>query len=88
MDPCRFDKLVVIETRRAGQLQNVGSVTEATECLVGGEWPKERGLYYRKALRACYDCLAGDLEPEAARQAFIAAAREVSIFVREAPLRR
>jgi Protein of unknown function (DUF982) len=84
MDPCRFDKLVVIETRRPGALHNVGSVREAAECLVSSTWPKPRGPADIAAARACHDCLAGQTPTEPARQAFIAAAREAGILVGEA----
>jgi hypothetical protein len=88
MDPCRFDRLVVIEDRRrVGSRRNISSVQEAAECLVSGEWPKPRGVYYRKALRACYECLAGQIPIKPTRQAFIDAAREAGILIGEAPLR-
>ena len=38
-------------------------------------------------MRSCLRALAGDIPAEVARQAFVAAAREVGIFIREAPLR-
>jgi Protein of unknown function (DUF982) len=83
----RFNRLVVIETRRIGQLRNVGSVTEAAECLVASDWPRPHGPQHRAASRACLRVLAGEISPEAARRAFIEAAREAGIFVGERPLR-
>jgi Protein of unknown function (DUF982) len=79
----RFNRLVVLETRRIGQLRNVGSVTEAAECLVASDWPRPHGPQHRAASRA----LAGEISPEAARRAFIEAAREAGVFVGERPLR-
>ena len=64
MDPCRFNRLV---RRRTGSRRNVGSAFEAVAYLAGGEWPQPRGPKYGKALRACYECLDGMLEPEPAR---------------------
>ena len=40
-----------------------------------------------EALRACHEALAGKLVTEEARQAFIEAALEAGIYVREVPLR-
>jgi hypothetical protein len=35
VDPCPFDRLVVIETRRAGMIRNVNSVRGAVMSLAG-----------------------------------------------------
>jgi hypothetical protein len=83
----RFNRLVVIETRRIGQLRNVGSVTEAAECLVASDWPRPHGAQHRAASRACLRALAGEISPEAARRAFMEAAREAGILIGEAPVR-
>ena len=85
----RFTTLVVVEDPdRAGLLRRVGSVREAAEALLG-HWPKEgRGPMFFEALRACHEALAGKLMTEEARQAFIEAALEAGIYVREVPLRR
>jgi hypothetical protein len=42
---------------------------------------KNHGKAYVAALQACHDALGGELATEIARRAFIAAAREVDIFV-------
>jgi hypothetical protein len=82
-----FSPCVVIETKVAGRLRAVGSVREAAEILISS-WPTSgRGNCYLAALQACHDALGGKLDTEAARQAFIAAAKEVDVFVREAPVR-
>ena len=77
---------MVIRTSRIGRLRNVGSVAEAAEYLVGSDWPR-RGAQHCAAATACLQALAGEISPEAARQAFIAAAREAGIFIGEKPLR-
>jgi hypothetical protein len=84
----RFTTLVVVEDPdRAGLLRRVGSVREAAEVLLG-HWPKEgRGPMFLEALRACHEALAGNRKTEGARQAFIEAALEAGIYVREVPLR-
>jgi uncharacterized protein DUF982 len=83
-----FTALVVVEDPdRFGLLLRVGSVREAAEVLLG-HWPKEgRGPMFFEALRACHEALAGDLTTKGARQAFIEAALEAGIYVREVPLR-
>jgi Protein of unknown function (DUF982) len=84
----RFDKLVVIEDRRrVGSQRNVGSVREAAECLIGIHWPQPRGARHREAATACLQALAGEINPEIARLAFMAAAHEAGILIGEAPLR-
>jgi hypothetical protein len=88
LDPYRFDKLVVIEDRRrVGSRRNVGSVREAAACLLDEKWPKPRGPKSRAAAEACLQALAGEILPEAARQAFIAAAREAGVLIGEASVR-
>jgi len=75
-----FRPSVVIETSRAGRLRAVGSVREATELLLG-DWPAEnRGSAWRNACEAAHAALAGTLEPNTARKAFIAAAKEAGIL--------
>jgi hypothetical protein len=87
VDPCRFDRLVVIEDRhRVGSRRNVGSAREAAKILLD-KWPRPRGSAYVAALQACFAALAGEILPEAARQAFMDAAREVGILIGEAPVR-
>ena len=83
----RFDKLVVIEDRRrVGSQRNVGSVREAAECLIGIHWPRPRGARHRAAEEACLRAHAGEIPPEAARQAFVEAAREAGILIGDAPV--
>lgn len=48
-----------------------------------GPWPtKERGSAYQAGIQACLAALDGTGDVETARQAIIAAAQEVGIFVR------
>jgi hypothetical protein len=83
-----FDRPVVIEFGHAGLLQRVESVHAAREALATG-WPTGgRGRAYRAALKACHEALADELDAEAARRAFIAAALEVGIFVRRETLKQ
>jgi hypothetical protein len=83
-DTLLFSPAVVIKFgRRVGRQRIVGSVRTAADCLISG-WPIEgRGEAYRAALQACYEAVAGEIDVEAARQAFLLAAQEVGIYVRE-----
>ena len=52
--------------------------------MIEGSWPTEgRGPAYRAAVKACFAALEGAGDVESTRQAFIAAAKEVGIFIRE-----
>ena len=80
-----FSRRVVIESGRVRRMRRIGSVREAAQYLLEG-WPHERrGTAYSEALSACVTVLSGADNPEIARDAFIAAAKEVGIFVREGP---
>jgi hypothetical protein len=77
-----FEGDVITKTHVVGRHRNVTSVRSAALCLMA-EWPeKGRGPAYSAALKACDDALAREVDVEAARLAFIAAAKEVGIFVR------
>jgi hypothetical protein len=75
---------VIIEFgRRGGTHHVIRTVHHASQCLVVG-WPEEgRGPRYTVACNACIATLADEIVAEKARQAFITAAKEVDIFVRE-----
>jgi Protein of unknown function (DUF982) len=74
---------VTVETETVGRLRTVASVREAAEILVVA-WPAEkRGNTWRNACEAAHAALAGTLEADTARKAFILAAKQAGIFVRE-----
>ena len=76
-------KQVVVQTDEIGPLRAVTSVRDAAEYLADG-WPTEGcGRAYKIACMICRHALAGDMAAEAARGAFIAAAQEAGLFVRE-----
>jgi Protein of unknown function (DUF982) len=78
---------VTVETETVGRLRTVASVREAAEMLAA--WPAEkRGNAWRNACEAAHAALAGTLEPDTARTAFILAAKQAGIFVREGTGRR
>jgi hypothetical protein len=85
-DPKSFPFPSFIEVRDTpGVLRRVGSVREAAECLLHG-WPEQKGMGHRLALKACYLALKGEGTVDAAHGAFIMAAMEDGIFVRETPM--
>jgi hypothetical protein len=74
---------VTIMTEAAGRILNVASVEEAMEFLLQ-HWPRDKkGRKYRAARQACLDALGGRETTRHARSAFIAAAKEADIYVRE-----
>ena len=81
-----FKRQVVLSTSEPGQERRIRSVREAAACLVN-DWPeKGRGTAYRAALISCHAALDGTATPESAQRAFVRAAMEVDIFVRETVL--
>jgi hypothetical protein len=83
-----FVRPVVIETNLPGRLRRIGSAKEAAEYLLRG-WPElGRGKRFLTALEAFRNAVTGEGQVEPARKAFIAAAKEVGIFVREAEPKR
>lgn len=76
-------EVVTIETDQPGRLINVTNTMQAAERLIG-PWPTaHRGALYRKAVKACMDHLNGKKDAAAVRKAFISAAKEADIFVRD-----
>ncbi|WP_436120190.1 DUF982 domain-containing protein [Phyllobacterium sp. LjRoot231] len=73
---------VTIMTQPGGQILNVASVEEATEFLMQ-HWPEEKGRKYKAARQICVEALDGRVTPRHARSAFVAAAKEADIYVRE-----
>jgi hypothetical protein len=76
-------EVVTIETDQPGRLANITNTRQAAEQLTE-KWPAaHKGALYRKAVKACMDHLRGKKDAGAVRKAFIGAAREADIFVRE-----
>lgn len=78
----RWSEPVTFETQRLGQYRTISSAAEAARVLLD-EWPTDNGKAYTKAKAACLAALAGDGDAEAARQAFLRAADEADIFIRQ-----
>lgn len=55
---------------------------EASAFLLNS-WPGKRSPKHRAALQACSDAMSGEKPVMSARRAFIAAAREVNVFIND-----
>lgn len=64
----------------ASEVIIVSSVEEAAEELLT-DWPSDDGDRFYEAIKACLDCLHGQMGTEVARQAFVRAAVEAGIPV-------
>ncbi|AYG62155.1 DUF982 domain-containing protein [Rhizobium jaguaris] len=58
----------------------ISTAREAADCLLD-HWPEDHSHAYDEALRICLDVYEGNEMPEAARAAFIRAARTVAVPV-------
>jgi len=74
---------VTIETDDLGRHLNVSNTRQVAERLTGN-WPEaHKGALYRKAVKACMDHLWGKNGSDVVRRAFVEAAKEADILVRE-----
>ena len=80
MENNRFDTPVTVKAGDTGDSQLLRTVRETSDYLMNN-WPGKKSPKHRAALQACHDALAGDKPAMNARRAFIAAAREVNVFV-------
>lgn len=81
MNFVKWHTSVVLDLRtNSDEMQAITNTCEAAHCLLV-HWPDERGQAYHKAIRTCGLVLRGLVTPEAARETFLAAARESSISV-------
>ncbi|MGH7004677.1 MAG: DUF982 domain-containing protein [Alphaproteobacteria bacterium] len=75
-------KSVTLATKYAGRYRTISSVEEAGEFMLY-DWPTEKGPLHLKARTACLDVMLKALDIKFARDAFIAAAKESGIYIRE-----
>ena len=74
---------VTIETDQPGRLINVTNIQQVAMRLTA-RWPAtHRGAAYQKAVKACMAHMTGRKNTQRVRAAFIEAAKEADIFVRE-----
>jgi hypothetical protein len=77
-----YFEALTIETDQPGRLINITSTRQVAERLTKG-WPQRRGTAYTRAIKACMEYFSGRKNIDAVRSAFIEAAKEADIFVRE-----
>lgn len=82
MDTGRWDEPVTFETQRLGRYRTISSTAEAARVLLE-DWPAKEGKALKRAKAACIAVLAGTKDPEAARKAFLQAAAEAKVFIRD-----
>lgn len=82
MDPKRWSRPVTYAESRFGDTRTIVSTGEAAKILTS-RWPTQRGLELRRAQKVCTEVLAGKRPPSEARQAFLDAAKEAAIVVKE-----
>lgn len=74
-----FSTSVPIAVGIIGDIQHVSSARQAIGLLTGN-WREKGSAKHRAALRECLAATNGDASNEAARQAFVEAAREARAF--------
>jgi len=77
----RWDEPITFETQKLGVYRTIASADEAARAILT-DWPVHSGHAFMKAQKACLAVLEGREAPEAAREAFLAAAEEAGVFVR------
>lgn len=82
MKPGRWDKPVTYEEDTRGGYRTITSTEEAARALLL-KWPVDDGEAYYEAQRVCVAVLEGESSPEEARTAFLNAAAEAGVFVRD-----
>lgn len=81
MENIRFETPVIVKVDPAGTMP-IYTAKEAAAFLLNN-WPGKRSPKHRAALQACSDAVSGDKPAMAARRAFVVAAREANIFVKD-----
>ncbi|MFK0333587.1 DUF982 domain-containing protein [Rhizobium sp. NPDC090275] len=82
MDPKRWSRPIYFQASRYGEFRTVTNTSEAATAL-NTAWPIDRGRSLKTAKRTCQQVLSGKRPPSEARNAFIAAAVEANVYVKE-----
>ena len=77
-----FSMPVPVSVGIIGDVRHISSARQAL-VLLTGNWRDEGSAKHRAAKRECLAAINGDATGETARQAFIAAAREARVLVKE-----
>lgn len=81
METGRWEEPVTFETGKLGQYRTISSTAEAAHILMS-QWPRANGKAYARARETCLAVLEGRKQAHAAREAFLKAAAEASVFIR------
>jgi hypothetical protein len=82
MESQYWQRPVEIELHGIGKYRTITGTRHAAECLLT-LWPVDDGKAYNQALADCLAALDGEKPPEVARRAFIRAADEAHVYVRQ-----
>lgn len=77
-----WEKPITFETTKLGKYWTVTSTAEAARALME-RWPLDTGEALDEARRTCLAVLEGKADPAVAREAFIRAAEEADVFIRD-----
>jgi len=75
-----FSKPVAVSVGIAGAIQHISNAHQAVD-LLKGPWRDAGSQSHGSALRACHRAMSGDVPADAARDAFVGAAREAHVLV-------
>lgn len=82
MERGHWSRPVTYEEDERGGYRTIASTEEAARALLLS-WPVDEGKEYFEAQRICLAVLEGRQAPELAREAFLRAAAEAGVFVRD-----
>ena len=77
-----WNRPVTLETMTLGMYRTISSTAEAARVLLD-DWPVDEGAAWSVAQQKCLAALEGGIDHEEARQAFLLAAEEAGVFVRD-----
>ena len=77
-----WSKPVEVELGSIGAYRVIGDTAQAAEALLY-RWPVHKGKAYSAAKRVCLTVLEGAGQPDEAREAFLNAAEEAAVSVRD-----
>lgn len=77
-----FHRPVVVQTGRLDRERVVASTRDAAAVLLK-DWPLAESSKRTRAMEACLSVIRGEKPPSVARRAFVAAAREAKVLVRD-----
>ncbi|WP_411036839.1 DUF982 domain-containing protein [Shinella sp. BYT-45] len=77
-----WNRPVTFETTTLGVYRTINSASEAAGVLLY-DWPVDEGKAWKAAQEICLAVLEGSADAEESRQAFLLAAEEADVFVRD-----